>query len=68
MNLQIKQQEDTEQETYGGKCPALCYAMCMKTKTVKKSVHLACRRSGFDPLSGQTQVIKTNIGSSTAKR
>ena len=21
MNLQIKQQEDTEQETYGGKCP-----------------------------------------------
>ena len=33
-----------------------------------KSVRLACRRSGFDPLSRQTQVVKTGSGSSTAER
>ena len=32
-----------------------------------ESIRLACGRSGFDPRSGQTSVVKTGSDSSTAK-
>ena len=33
-----------------------------------ESVCLTCERQGFDPRSGQTQIVKTGSDSSNAKR